>query len=219
MSKPYLQLGKILSKLLYLKRMNSSELARAINLPVPTIHRLVTGKSTRPYSSSLDPIAQYFGITTDQLLGLEPLPVMTDNSQDSSTILKPFHTIPLLTWESLGVAQEQQQVIDHLVVGNMSKQSFALYMPDFSMEPLFEKGCTLIFDPTITYSDRSYILIRMENNIYIFRQLLIDGNHKYIKSLNPDISATSLRALRSKDKIIACLIETRSTFQPKLTNS
>jgi hypothetical protein len=93
-------------------------------------------------------------------------------------------------------------------------------MPDFSMEPLFEKGCTLIFDEAVTPTDRSYILIKiMSSGICVFRQLLIDGDENYIKSLNPDISATSIRRLNPEDKIIACLVETRSNFQSNFSNA
>lgn len=53
--------------------MKPVDLARALDIPPPTIHRLVTDKSTRPYKSSLKPIADFFSIDMKQLLGEEPL--------------------------------------------------------------------------------------------------------------------------------------------------
>ncbi len=212
MAKSHPKLSGILKKLLFQKDMKSVDLARALDIPPPTIHRLVTGKSTRPYPSSLNPIADYFGVTTEQLLGVQPLP--EDESVFSKPIAVPigFQLIPLLTWDMLG--KEGSVSEGQLAVGNVSAQSFALQMPDHSMEPLFEKECTLIFDPIVKPIDRSYVLVKIANSgIYVFRQLLIDMDHKYIKSLNPDISASSMRLLSPEDEVVASLVETRSNFQ------
>src|SRR3990167_733887 len=96
MSKHYLQLSNILKKLLYDRRINSTELAHAVDLPQPTVHRLVTGKSTRPYRSSLEPIAEYFAIDVEQLLGEKPLPSGISASHGIANI-------PLIPWEDLSI--------------------------------------------------------------------------------------------------------------------
>lgn len=196
--------------------MKPADLAREVNLPQPTIHRIVTGQSTRPYKSSLEPIAKYFDVTSEQLLGLHPLPADQEGSQFIENNIMPnltegFQIIPLQRWDSLfdiNVKSEGQ-----LAVGNVSKRAFALIMQDYSMEPLFEKGSTLIFDPELTPIDHSFVLIkRIVTKSCVFRQLLIDHDQKYIKSLNPDISASSLRLIGEDDEIAACLVETRSNF-------
>ena len=48
-----------------------------------------------------------------------------------------------------------------------------------------------------------------EPNIYVLRQLLIDLENSFIKSLNNDIGAKSLRLLSNNDQIIARLVEIR----------
>jgi plasmid maintenance system antidote protein VapI len=107
--KTYPKLSAILKKLLFQEDIKSVELARALGIPAPTIHRLVTGKSTRPYKSSLDPIAKYFGITSDQLLGVQPLfPDETIGESGSNSAPKGFQTVELLKWESLDKALQLQ---------------------------------------------------------------------------------------------------------------
>ena len=69
MAKKYLNLGKILKKLLLERDLKPADLSRAVHIPPPTIHRLITGKSTRPYASSLKPIADFFSISVEQQLG------------------------------------------------------------------------------------------------------------------------------------------------------
>jgi transcriptional regulator with XRE-family HTH domain len=219
MAKHYPKLSGILKKLLFQKDLKPVDLARELDIPPPTIHRLVTGKSTRPYPSSLNPIADYFGVTTDQLLGLEPLFPEDETPKAASTPAPAgFQAIPVWSWNSLG--KEEKEVQMQLPVGNVSEQSFALIMHDHSMEPLFEKGCTLIFDPAVKPIDRSYVLVKIASSgISVFRQLLIDVDNQFIKSLNPDISASSMRLLSPEDEIIACLVETRSNFQRNFMNS
>ncbi|HVV68481.1 MAG TPA: S24 family peptidase [Gammaproteobacteria bacterium] len=84
------------------------------------------------------------------------------------------------------------------------------------MEPAFQVGALLIFDPERQPRDRSYILVRLEeNNRYFFRQLIIDGNDHYLKPLNPDLSLFKMRFLDKKDQVIACLIESRNKLLPE----
>lgn len=216
MKQLYPDLSNTLKRLLFQRNIRSADLARAVNLPLPTIHRLVTGKSQRPFKSSLTPIAEYFNVSTEQLLGLQPLPVNQKNNFSteiaiSSTIATDFQIVSLQSWDSL--SDKETKPIGQLAVGNVSKYAFALVMQDHSMQPLFEKDCILIFDPKLTPSDYSFVLIkRTTTNSYVFRQLIIDQDKNYIKALNPDISASSIRTIDDNDEIIGCLVETRSNF-------
>ncbi len=50
-------LDEILSRLLFEKKMRAMDLARELNIPQPTIHRIATGKSTTPHIGTLEPNA------------------------------------------------------------------------------------------------------------------------------------------------------------------
>jgi transcriptional regulator with XRE-family HTH domain len=211
MARKYSQLSQILRRLLFEKNMKVIDLARGIDMHVPTAHRIVTGKSTRPFKSSLEAMATYLEVSVAQLIGDEPL--STDITANSKSLAINEHTknIPLIHWQSLDNEISLETAESSLLVTHVSEKSFALTMPDYSMEPLFQKDSTLIFDPEVSITDRNYLLVKLcASNNYIFRQLLIDGEQKLIKSLNPDISATSTRALGSDDKIIARLVESRN---------
>jgi SOS-response transcriptional repressor LexA len=213
MSKKYLNLGKILKKLLFERDMKPIDLAREVNIPPPTIHRLITGKSTRPYRSSLKPIADFFAVTIDQLLGEEPF---TDNSglKLSNVSGNKAKTLPISDWGSLANGDSNKTNKSEIVVtNNITKNAFALLMPDTSMEPLFPRDSILIFEPGIQPIDRSYILVKLtDSNTYVFRQLLIDLDHRYLKPLNPELSTFKMRLLENNDTILACLVESRQNF-------
>lgn len=217
MAKHYFQLSKILKKLLYDRRMNPSELAREVDLPAPTIHRLVTGKSTRPYRSSLEPIADFFSLSVDQLIGDEPLPEPAINQKLPTTTLKVKQIPLLLSWENIEpfLLDKKSLTIDDQVFVDLasSDNAFALQMNDSSMEPYFHKGTILILDPEKPAKDRGYVLAKIdESNALIFRQILIDGEHQYLKPMNPDLNAFPMRILKKNDKILATLIEFRHRY-------
>lgn len=221
MSKKYPNLAKILKKLLFDKDIKPVDLARAVDLPAPTIHRLVTGKSTRPYTSSLKPIADFFSIDMDQLVGERPMPehresLTSDDKIDdiNESISHNIKAIPILSWNSFSdVTSTQILELGKITVGNhISDNAFALIMPDASMEPVFSYNCTLIFDPSIQHQNRSYILVKIASKA-VFRQLIDDDEHKYLKPLNPNVASFPMRLLDRDDKILATLVESRNCFK------
>lgn len=210
MPKKYSTLSEVLRRLLFERNMKAVDLAREVNIPQPTIHRLITGKSTRPYASSLQPIADYFSITVEQLLGDAPLFDIAE--KDKAPTKNQIKKIPIISWQTITQLEEAKQASTHSVsvTQDISSASFALIMPDSSMEPLFPRGTILIFNPELNPKDRCYALVKLhDKDIPIFRQLLIDMDHTYLKPLNPDLSSFQLRALSQEDVILACLHESR----------
>ncbi|MCW5589911.1 MAG: helix-turn-helix domain-containing protein [Legionellales bacterium] len=215
MAKHYLGLSQRLQELLYDKRMNASELAREVGLPVPTVHRLVTGKSTRPYKSSLKPIADYFSLSVDQLIGEEPL-VEVQTFATLPANKKQTIELPLYEWAQLSQIRENSAHPDEsiIVMNDLSAQCFALKMNDSSMMPQFPKGSVLIFDPTKEPFDRSFVLVQLVDgdNLFVFRELILDANHRFIRALAPDLTGTQLRLLDEGDEVVAVLVEARQSY-------
>lgn len=198
--------------------MKPIDLARELNIPQPTIHRIVTGKSTRPYRSSLEPIAKYFSLNVEQLLGETPLPpeFININEQENHLLqTSKVQSIPLLPWGILPSEINQQIGKEKIpFLGNINEKGFATIMPDSSMEPIFPHGSLLIFDSGKIPRDRSYILVRLhDTQSFVFRQLIIDLDHRYLKPLNPDLTAFKMRSLEKNDVILAVLIEARRIYE------
>lgn len=210
MAKSYPKLSGILKKLLFDNNMKASDLAREVNLPPPTIHRLITGKSSRPYKSSLEPIADFFSLKVEQLLGEEDL-----KSKDHASSVYPIQTLPLIPWDDLiKINSNNQPMYSKLpFIGQIGNNAFGTVLNDSSMEPIFSRGSVLIFDPALTPKDRSYVLVRLEGNHgFIFRQLLVDADHQYLKPLNPDLNVFKMRLLSAGDRVLAVLVEARQAY-------
>lgn len=67
MKKPDLLVKKNLEWLITNKGISPYELQRHVGVPQPTIHRILTGESTDPRTSTLQPLATYFGVTVADL--------------------------------------------------------------------------------------------------------------------------------------------------------
>lgn len=68
-----------------------------------------------------------------------------------------------------------------------SQHSFIVKVEGESMLPRFEAGDLIYVDPEVQVENGSYVVARLDDeNQATFKQLIIDGNKKYLKALNPD---------------------------------
>lgn len=66
-------LSAVLSHLMSEKGIKSAELARKTSVGQPVVYRLMTGVTDNPQIQTLKPLADFFGVSIDQLLGIKPL--------------------------------------------------------------------------------------------------------------------------------------------------
>lgn len=210
-------LSKTLSRLLFEKNIRPTELARKTNVPQPTIQRIVAGTTSRPHISSLEPIADFFAISVDQLRGVEPIPWLRTEKDHSAPGL---HNVPVLAWHQLtewlqaDKTQTETFMTDSIISdANVSDKAFALVIKDSSMEPVFSIGTTIIVDPYKELKDRRYVVVQLENaKEAVLRQLLINAEEHYIKPLSPDLNQFVIHKLTKNDKICGVLLQAKRNF-------
>ena len=66
-------LSTVLTYLMSEKGIKSAELARKTGVGQPVIYRMMTGETENPQVLSLKPLADFFDVSLDQLLGHSPL--------------------------------------------------------------------------------------------------------------------------------------------------
>lgn len=195
--------------------MNVVEFAKTANIPHQTLHQIIHGFTKSPHKKSLKRLSKKLQLSVKQLKGNEPIPegLWTD-------LLLPTHKdqitkIPLITWSDVKKLPKDIEIIDDKYIinsPNLNTKCFALTMNNSSMEPIFLNKSTLIFDPDKQPTDRSFILASIgTEEVPVFRQLLIDIDHQYLKPINPELSST-LRTLTKEDRIIATLVESRRSY-------
>lgn len=206
----------VLKRLLFKHNIKPTQLARRINVPQQTLQRIITGQSPNPHGKTLQPIADFFNISLEQLKGERPLPeeILQDDLPIANPTAKP---LSVLEWHQITSFLQDPQTIDVqdkiLVDASLNDQIFAVRLNDSSMEPYFPSGAILILDPQKEPEDRHLVLVKIaDSESFIFRQLLIDGDYQYLKPLNPDLNAFPMRLLHSKDQILGTMIEFRCRY-------
>jgi SOS-response transcriptional repressor LexA len=208
-----LTLSEILARLMFKQQIRVAELARRTGVPQPTLQRMVTGTVENPHHTSLQPLAEYFQITVEQLKGLEPITWLQPKTPDAMGWMR----IPLLSWEQATnwintseLPTESEQLFTDAVVG---PKAYALKMKDSSMEPLFPRGTLLIIDPDKLPKDRSFVVATLKNYPeVIFRQLIIDGPYYYLKPISPDFDRFKMNLLTESDTLVGVLVQARQDY-------
>ncbi|MFC3908679.1 S24 family peptidase [Legionella dresdenensis] len=199
------ELHNILGELIKRDGITVAELARQVNLPQPSIQRIASGLYKNPRTTTLQPIANYFGITINQLRGYEPIPSLVTNESN-------LKSIPLVTISQMNNWPDSFTNIKQHVVCNqkMGANSFATFMPDCSMEPIIPRGAILLTDPGRCPHHKSYVIVKLQDYPEIIvRQLITDTEKHFVKPFSPELSHLEMRELKEYDKIIGVIIEIR----------
>ncbi|OGT38580.1 MAG: transcriptional regulator [Gammaproteobacteria bacterium RIFCSPHIGHO2_12_FULL_37_14] len=194
--------------------LSLSDLARETQIPQPTLHHILDGKTKKPRRQALEALANFFSISIPQLIGVAPLSTMM--SETIKNTLK-ISTVPLIDWsltrnwerEKCNLAKFDEIILEKQV----DKNAFAIRMKDSTMEPLFHEKSLLIFDPSKKPKERDFVLVYIsKNDAIIFNRLFIDGEKFYLKQEKTNGDAELIKINLKIDKIIATLIEARLQF-------
>lgn len=167
--------------------MSESALARAVNLPKATIHRVLSGSTPDPRAGTLLPIAQYFNITIEQLMGISQLPSDSplEIVDSVNAIDMPFISFDKLRSWSIG-SYEPDKFYKITSFGNnpIDNNCFITQINSDEMAPLFSNKTFLIV--------RKKTIIRNDDIVIIFNpaddQVLI---RKYVQLKGDDYLISS----------------------------
>lgn len=182
-------LSSNLRQLMKINNLSEAELARKTNIPQPTIHKILAGKTSDPRASTLKALANFFNVQIDMLLSNDVL-----KESDFITKTNPNRTqsIPIISWKD---CINFKKLINELTPTNWQKWaiteffSYSAYalMSKPSMEPRFPKGSTLIIDPSVTPEDGDFVVAFFPNTREAaLRELSIDGPTKILTSMSKE---------------------------------
>lgn len=171
-------LSRNLSLIMKENNVSESDLARALNLPYNTIHRLISGHTTDPRISTLKMIASYFHVSLDSLLN-QSMSIQNEEKSHANP-----RTVPIITWEQLSDNEFLKTISQHnwdnwlpislVSIDTLSFQAYALESRP-SMQPRFPIGTFFIIDPDCKPIDGDLILVKfIKENAVSLRELIID---------------------------------------------
>ena len=166
--------------------LTQKKLADMVALSQSALQNVESGKSKSP--RNIQSMARALNCTPEFLqFGI----TITDNSNVSLAVISK-NNLPLISWVQAGNWSEIGELhpadVDYyLCPVNCSGRSFVLKVQGESMLPRFNQGDHLFVDPEAQTENGSFVVARLEDeNQATFKQLIIDGNKKYLKALNPD---------------------------------
>lgn len=211
-----MNISKTLKQLMAEHKLNTMELARRTGIGQPVIYRLISGETDNPKIITLCSLADYFGISVNQLIGEAPLPNKSGKEQQKVT--KHLAEIPLVNWDEVLDWRTKHNKKRKTVFTNIMADTnlYALKMEDDSMDPVFSKGTILIIDAHKEAVDRSYVIIKLKKRQQtVFRQLLIEDDYQYLQPLNPDTDKYKMCLLSKSDKCCGVLIQAQKDYDNK----
>ncbi len=161
-------------------RLNSSELARQINLPAATIKRIRNNEQANPTVTTLLPIAKYFSITLSQLVG--DVPALSNVMTKQIVGLREIPLFSLSQCKDLqGINYEMHEpkVLTEL---QLSEMSFAVAVKEGDLTSL-PNDCIAIVEPATLPQHGDYILSsNIEKSTVAITKYIVEIDQIYLKS-------------------------------------
>lgn len=204
------KLAVTLKNLLQKMNLSESELARQTGVCQPVIHRMASGETDNPKIETLRPIAKFFQITLDQLVGDVPL----SPHQPIFHVEHETYNLPLISFKEIVEWPDKKLHVTGTYLQTdiqTSPFAYAIRLKDSTMYPMFPDGTILIIEPNQEYKHLDFVIAHLKKQSQpIFKQLLIDGQEKYLKSISPDYPPVKLG---KNDRILGVMLQARIDFR------
>lgn len=186
---------EILRMLMAQKNINEASLARECSIPQPTLHRILSGETTSPRGVSLIPLANYFGVSINQLLGEDALPEEL-NTELFSMPIYAWTTLPLIPWSltpewaSLKITLKKRGWEQWITTdAPVNDDAYAVLMEGDSMSPLFPENTLLVMAPYLTAKPGDYVIAQYGPRKSItVKQYIVENKQEYLKPVHPEFS-------------------------------
>ena len=184
-----LDLAKTIEYLMETRNINMNQLHKKTGVPVTTINRLLNEKNANPTISSLIPIANFFEITLNQLMGIDPsnLDPLIDKYAPKNSL---WRNVPIISWEraaewsaNISTANISETISTDILLGN---NPYALIISESNWEGFFPNS-VIIIDSSILPDHGDYaVILKKGQKRASLKQILIDDDKTYLRPVNKD---------------------------------
>lgn len=197
-----------LQQLMRDRKVNEAELSRQTEIPQPTLHKILSGKTTDPRISTLKVLAEYFEVALDDLY--------QENLGLTNKQLPKGISIPVISWADCLNAKNHINTLttnncDKWIVIESAEHEYVYGLvskPCF--EPFFPRGTVLVIDPEQKPQDGDLIVVHYpETNEATLRELSIDGPTQLLLPLNDAYDASKLD---KSIKVLGVVMQSRFSY-------
>jgi transcriptional regulator with XRE-family HTH domain len=203
------QVGAVLSKLMTEANIDESKLAKACNISLASLSRIKNNPDSNPTISTLRPVADFFNISIDQLLGYSPIDKRNTHFKQIAVI----QNNDVFSWID---NKTTKNPIQQWLVYNFdtSDNTFAINHKLNTNNNIFN-DCLLIIDPKkqLAHQDITFIYNKKIGQFFI-RKISIDDQDKiFLSPIEPGFSDyIALEDCSINIQIIGVVIETRLQY-------
>lgn len=176
----------------------------------PQIYRFLEGIAREPRRSTLQPVADHYGVPVDAFYdeaaadrAYQRISLLSKGSQTPTQVIESQHnddsqvqsigvSVPLLSSVEAADIHHFFEVYDAEAPGRthidtavpVQRHTFSWRVEGDQMEPDFKHGMYLIIEPDLTPAPGDYVLAKNSSKEVTFKQLQSDGGDWYLKPLN-----------------------------------
>lgn len=165
--------------------LSPSSLAEKLGMPRNKVTRILNGEVNDPKASTLTPIAQYFGISIDELLGVKGLDSeILKNSESIAIVERPYiEQANIVKWLNENYSPKQ-----YFKIATKEDESltdcFISKIDSDALVPIITSSMFLIIKKNYEVKSGDYIVASNMTDI-ILRKLNKEGSDIYLSSINP----------------------------------
>lgn len=157
-------------------------------------------------------LAQALGVSTEELISGQRKKADSTPNTEAGPAIKG--RVPLISWVQAG---EWCETVDNFAPSqaedwlpcpkNFGPHTFALRVRGVSMEPKYQDGDIIFVDPGAYAEHGKNVVVRLDDEKEAtFKQLAIEGEHKFLKPLNPDWPGPKLIQINGNATICGVVI-------------
>ncbi|PKG37169.1 LexA family protein [Psychromonas sp. Urea-02u-13] len=171
--------------------LTQAETAKAVGVSRVSISQWEKG-ITSPKGKNLHALAKVLNCDPDWLLNGQG-PFAPKTTEVSNVVAGPeLHGLyPVISWVQAGDWSGIHEInaadaIHYPCPVKCSDKTFLLKIQGMSMSPKFNEGDLIFVDPAVEPTNGKYVVARLDDeNEATFKQLIIEGGHKFLKAANP----------------------------------
>jgi len=177
-------LGASIKRARLAQGLTQEQLAKRLGVSRPTITMWESGATT-PNARKLEELARAIGLTESELFG-EPAPNIRSGPNTN-------RWVPEVSWVQAGAWTEVAEVTDVSEAVHWpcpvacSPRTFCLRVEGDSMAPAYPPGSLIYVDPEVPPEPGKRVVAMCDSwEKATFKQLVVDGDSRYLKAMNPD---------------------------------
>ena len=184
--------------------LSVNELANVMGIPQPTLHRILTGQTTKPKKDVLEKIANYLGLSVITLMEkIAP----NDYKLIEIPLFAEINFSPISGFSKAKHFSKIQIETDT----NDTGKYIGIQLDNYKQSPFLSCEMILIVNQKTPPLDRSLIALYVKkNNSIIVERLIKEDDNLYIKTKKKNSNEISYQILNEKELIlIGVVIEVR----------